>query len=113
MAPVSHLVLIKLPNATSDDFEKLHAAFLELKTGCKKPDGSNYIVSIRGGPDNSPEDAKMNKDYTHAFVVEFRSKEDRDYYVKTDPFHSEYAARLLAATKGVDNVLVLDFEDGN
>jgi hypothetical protein len=52
----------------------------------------------------------LNKGYTHAFVVEFASKEDRDYYITKDPIHSEYAKALLDAVGGVENVLVVDFE---
>ena len=43
-------------------------------------------------------------------MVEFASKEDRDYYIKSDPAHHEFAAKLIAAAGGLDNVLVLDFE---
>lgn len=46
---------------------------------------------------------------THAFVAEFESAADRDYYVASDPAH-------LALQKGlqvvVEKVLVLDFSDG-
>ena len=46
---------------------------------------------------------------THAFVVEFASVEDRDYYVKEDPVHREFVQSL-------DGVLekgqVVDFTPG-
>ena len=46
---------------------------------------------------------------THAFVVEFASKEDRDYYVKKDQAHAEFAKRLIGSVEGA---LVIDFVAG-
>ncbi|KAF8534254.1 hypothetical protein BDD12DRAFT_861372 [Trichophaea hybrida] len=112
MAPIVHIVAVKLPSISVQEFQSLHDDFLALKTSCKKPDGSTYIRSIRGGLENSPEVAKLNKDYTHAFIVEFECKEDRDYYITQDPMHSEYAGKLLGAVGGVEGVLVVDFEVG-
>jgi hypothetical protein len=42
-------------------------------------------------------------------VVEFESAEDRDYYVKKDPVHREFAASVGEL---VQQVRVLDFESG-
>jgi hypothetical protein len=46
---------------------------------------------------------------THGFVVDFRSAEDRDYYVKTDPAHQAFVASLGGL---VNKLVVLDFIDG-
>lgn len=47
--------------------------------------------------------------YTHAFVVEFASEEDRKYYVEEDPAHWEFKKSL----KGLmPNVGVMDFTPG-
>lgn len=51
------------------------------------------------------------KGYTHAFVVEFASVEDRDYYVKEDEKHRAFGGRLVRASEGgVEGILVVDFE---
>ena len=34
---------------------------------------------------------------THAFIVEFESEEDRDFYVKEDTAHKAVAEQLMAA----------------
>ena len=49
--------------------------------------------------------------YSHGFVVEFESEEDRDYYVKEDPAHAAFK-------KSMDGLLVgrpgiMDFEPGS
>lgn len=52
--------------------------------------------------------SSLKNGITHAFVVEFASVEDRDYYVKEDPAHREFV-------KGLDGILekaqVVDFTD--
>lgn len=47
--------------------------------------------------------------FTHGFVSEFESVEDRDYYLNRDPAHLEFVASLKNVVKGVR---VLDFEPG-
>lgn len=47
--------------------------------------------------------------FTHAFIVEFQSEEDRDHYLKSDPAHSEFVGTL---TDVIDGVQVVDFEPG-
>lgn len=47
--------------------------------------------------------------YTHGFVVEFESEEDRDYYVSKDPAHQDFAksvGELMQSAK------VFDYEHG-
>jgi hypothetical protein len=46
---------------------------------------------------------------THAFIMEFASTEDRDYYVHDDPVHDEFKK---FASKVLEQVLVLDFTNG-
>jgi hypothetical protein len=87
-----------------------------------------YILSLKGGKDNSPEglqvcshlvpshvspfqqlaDSKQNG-MTHGFVLEFASAEDRDYYVATDPAHQEFVKNVGEV---VEKPTVLDFSDG-
>lgn len=47
--------------------------------------------------------------YTHGFVVEFESEEDRDYYVSKDPAHQDF---IKFAGELLQNVKVLDYEPG-
>ncbi|XHG00948.1 hypothetical protein AWENTII_004356 [Aspergillus wentii] len=44
--------------------------------------------------------------FTHAFVAEFESVADRDYYVREDPYHAQFAQGLGPLLGGVQ---VLDF----
>jgi len=46
---------------------------------------------------------------THGFVVEFASKEDRDYYVSKDPAHQAFVKTLNGK---VTDSRVIDFEPG-
>jgi len=46
---------------------------------------------------------------THAFIVEFESKEHRDYYVNEDLAHTAFKE---IAGKVVERVQVVDFTDG-
>lgn len=46
---------------------------------------------------------------THAFVVEFANKEDRDYYVQKDPAHQAFIKSLDGI---VEKVQVIDFTAG-
>ena len=81
---------------------------LALKTNCIHPDtGKPYIKASSGGVNNSIEG--LADGFTHAFVVEFESVEDRDYYVKKDPAH----AAFLKSLGGVlVKPLVIDFTAG-
>lgn len=47
--------------------------------------------------------------FTHGFVSEFDSQEDRKYYLEKDPAHLEFVASLKDV---VQNVRVVDFEPG-
>jgi hypothetical protein len=47
--------------------------------------------------------------YTHGFVVEFESAEDRDYYVYKDPSHQEF---VKFAGEVANGVKVVDYEPG-
>ena len=47
--------------------------------------------------------------FTHGFVVEFKSTEDRDYYVTEDPSHQAFVKKNGAQ---FDDVRVIDYEKG-
>lgn len=87
---------------------KVCARFLALKTNCLHPlTGLTYILSLKGGRDNSPEG--LQGGITHGFVVEFASVEDRDYYVNEDGAHKAFVKGLDGL---VEKAVVVDFEDG-
>ncbi|KAJ4318626.1 hypothetical protein N0V94_004331 [Neodidymelliopsis sp. IMI 364377] len=66
-----------------------------------------YIKSFSGGRNNSSEGHAGP--FTHGFVVEFESEEDRDYYVSKDPAHQDF---IKFAGELLQNVKVLDYEPG-
>ena len=100
---------------------------LSLKDTCMHPASNKpYIVSASGGVDNSPEGAQVRLriyrrgrpfthidhpqgGFTHGFVVEFASKEDRDHYVAKDPTHQAFVKKNSSR---FDDVRVIDYEKG-
>ncbi|PNY27358.1 Uncharacterized protein TCAP_02718 [Tolypocladium capitatum] len=46
---------------------------------------------------------------THAFVVEFQSQEDRDYYVRQDPAHNAFVENVL---QKLVQARIMDFSPG-
>ncbi|KAJ9655791.1 hypothetical protein H2198_005411 [Neophaeococcomyces mojaviensis] len=47
--------------------------------------------------------------FTHGFVVEFASKQDRDYYVSKDPSHQAFVKKN---SPQFEDVRVIDYEKG-
>lgn len=47
--------------------------------------------------------------FSHGFVAEFESEDDRAYYLKEDPAHLEFTSSLGPI---IQNVRVVDFEPG-
>ncbi|KAK7183791.1 hypothetical protein DPSP01_004417 [Paraphaeosphaeria sporulosa] len=88
----------------TDALERLQALELDcVHPISKKP----YIKSLKAGANNSPEG--VSDPYTHGFVVEFESAEDRDYYVDQDPAHTDFKSFAGPHLAGVK---VVDFEPG-
>jgi hypothetical protein len=106
---INHIVLFEFKaDASAEKVTETCNNFLGLRDKCLHPTSTKpYIKSVVGGKDNSPEGAQGG--LTHGFVVEFESAEDRDYYVKKDPVHREFAASVGEL---VQQVRVLDFESG-
>lgn len=46
---------------------------------------------------------------THAFVMEFATAEDREYYVSSDPTHQEFVKSLGGI---IEKAQVVDFANG-
>ena len=81
---------------------------LELKKLCVHPTTNKpYIRTIKGGCDHSPEG--LQRGMTHAFVLEFDSVEDRNYYVEEDPAHRAFNEGISGVLEGV---IVVDFTNG-
>ncbi|TQB75903.1 hypothetical protein MPDQ_001504 [Monascus purpureus] len=80
---------------------------LSLKENCLHPSSQKpYIRSSIGGADNSIEGVQSG--ITHAFVVQFASVADRDYYVKEDPAHQAFIQSLDGI---IEKAQVVDFTD--
>ncbi|PLB52512.1 stress responsive A/B barrel domain protein, partial [Aspergillus steynii IBT 23096] len=106
---ITHIVMFQFkPDVSDDVIRDTTNRMLGLKDNCIHPTSQTpYIKSLSGGVNNSKEG--IHHGITHAFVVEFASAEDRDYYVDKDPAH-------LAFVKSVGAVLekaqAVDFTDG-
>jgi len=106
---IIHVVLFKITTSPDESVaKKITSDFLSLKDNCIHPQAQKpYITKLSGGADNSPEG--LQGGLTHGFVVEFASKEDRDYYVSKDPAHQAFVKTL---NDKVTDSRVIDFEPG-
>ncbi|KAF5619466.1 hypothetical protein F52700_11749 [Fusarium sp. NRRL 52700] len=106
---ITHTVLFQFKdNVDPKDIKKTCDDFLQLKDLCVHPASNKpYIISLQGGKDNSPEG--MQNGITHGFVATFESAEDRDYYVKTDPAHQAFIAKVGDL---LEKAIVVDFTNG-
>lgn len=96
-----HLVAFKFkPTAGAADVRKVEDAFAALPA--KVP----QIASYESGTNVSPE--KLDKGFTHAFHLTFRSAKDRDDYL-VHPDHQEFG-RLISPY--IADVFVIDFWGG-
>ncbi|EOO02886.1 putative stress responsive a b barrel domain-containing protein [Phaeoacremonium minimum UCRPA7] len=106
---VTHTVLFQFSkDASPDAIQEACGRMIALKDACVNPSTQKpYIVSLRGGKDNSAEGKQGGA--THGFVVEFASTADRDYYIQHDPAHQTF---VQSASDIVQNAIVVDFENG-
>lgn len=101
-APVSralvHVVSFRFkPSATKPQVDSVVAAFNALRT--KIP----TIRELTWGTNVSPE--KLNKGFTHAFVLRFASDADRDAYL----VHPDHVAFGKLLSPILDDVFVIDY----
>lgn len=83
---LSHLVAFKYKDtASAADIQKVEDAFAALRT--KIP----QIASYESGTNVSPE--KLNKGFTHAYLLTFHSSQDRDEYL-VHPEHKAFGSLL-------------------
>lgn len=93
-----HMVAFKFKDsATSSDIHKVEEAFAAL------PGKIPQIASYEAGTNVSPE--KLDKGFTHGFLLTFHSAKDRDDYL-VHPAHKEFGA-MLGPYLG--DVFVIDF----
>ncbi|KAF2212368.1 hypothetical protein CERZMDRAFT_59260 [Cercospora zeae-maydis SCOH1-5] len=106
---IIHIVLFEFkPTVTHAQVEDVCTRMLALKDSCLHPTtNQKYVKSYGGGRDTSPEG--LQGGFSHGFVSEFESEEDRKYYLEKDPAHLEFVASLKDV---IQNVRVLDFEPG-
>ncbi|KAL2828070.1 hypothetical protein BJY01DRAFT_241017 [Aspergillus pseudoustus] len=106
---IIHIVLFQFKqDATHEAVQDACKCMLGLKDHCLHPSTDKaYIKSASGGRDNSPEGVQGG--ITHAFVVEFETAADRDYYVAEDPVHQEFVKSLGGL---VQKAQVVDFTPG-
>ncbi|TLS27010.1 hypothetical protein PpBr36_05262 [Pyricularia pennisetigena] len=104
-----HTVLFTFKASASDEeVRNVCKQFVALKDKCIHPTSqAPYILSLKAGRDNSQEDCQEG--LTHAFVVEFPSAEDRDYYTNQDPAHQALAKAMDPL---VERAVAVDFLDG-
>ena len=95
-----HMVSFKFKaEATPAQIQAVEEAFRALEGKISE------IKSFRWGTNNSPE--KLNKGFTHGFVLTFKNEKDRDTYL-VHPAHKEFGKLV---TPVLDDVFVLDFKN--
>ncbi|KAF2120992.1 stress responsive A/B barrel domain protein [Lophiotrema nucula] len=106
MGGVTHIVQVSFKSDVSADvIQETCDRMLGLRESCLHPTTQKpYIRASKGGKDCSVEG--MQNGFTHVFVVEFDSVEDRDYYALKDPKHLEFGAFIGTV---VSQVQVMDF----
>ena len=98
MGKVRHIVALKFKDtATAEQIKQVETSFAELKT--KVP----QIVTLEFGTNVSPE--KLNKGFTHGFLLSFKTEKDRDAYL-IHPDHKAFGDSLGPV---LADVFVFDF----
>jgi hypothetical protein len=95
-----HVVNFKFKDtATPEQIKGVETAFAALPTSIPQ------IKSLEWGTNISPE--KLDKGFTHCFVLTFKTEKDRDAYL-VHPQHKEFG-KLVGPTLADGGVLVVDF----
>jgi hypothetical protein len=97
-ARLRHVVSLKFKDtASKEQIKQVEDAFAALETRIPT------ISTLKWGTNVSPE--KLNKGYTHCFLLTFKSEKDRDDYL-VHPAHKEFG-KLLEPV--LAEVMVIDF----
>jgi len=95
-----HFVSFKFKeNTTPEQIKTVEDAFKAL------PQKIDCIADFEMGTNVSPE--KLNKGFTHCFLLAFKTAKDRDAYL-VHPAHKEFG-KTLGTLGCVDDIVVLDF----
>ncbi|KAK1246656.1 hypothetical protein MKX08_000458 [Trichoderma sp. CBMAI-0020] len=90
---ITHLILVAFkPEAEAEAVKKVCSGVLALKDNCLTADTKTPYIN-----------------YTYAFVVEFNSSEDRDYYVKQDTAHPSLVDGALPY---IQQLCIVDYTPG-
>ena len=94
-----HVVIFKFnDDAPEEEVEKIHQRFVELQTHIP------VIQDFEWGLNDSPED--FHQDFTHCYLLTFKSEEDRDSIYAPHPKHKEFGASLQPY---LEKVFVVDY----
>lgn len=94
---IQHIVSLKFKStASAEDIKKVETAFADLKTKISQ------IKALEWGTNISPE--KLNKGFTHCWILTFNSAEDRDAYL-VHPDHKAFGKSLGPV---LEDVFVID-----
>lgn len=101
---IIHVVIFEVAqNSKLDEFDSLVNSLGELRNSTIP-----QIKKFSYGNNCSPEG--LSKNYTHAFTMNFETKEDRDIYLY-HPDHVAIAGKLIDfLADGINSVLVFDYE---
>lgn len=95
---LKHIVLIEFKEGTSvQDIEKVKKAAMKLSE-------INGVHELAFSENVSPEN--LNKNYTHALTMWFKTEEDRDKGYLPHPIHQEFVNFFVPLT---NSVLVFDY----
>ena len=95
---LNHVVSFKFkPTASAEEIKKVEEAFEALKQKITQ------IVSLEWGTNVSKE--KLNKGFTHCWILAFKSEKDRDIYIE-HPAHKEFGK---IAGPVIQEAFVIDF----
>ncbi|KAJ6446252.1 stress responsive a/B barrel domain-containing protein [Purpureocillium lavendulum] len=111
---VKHIVQFQFKaTATPEAINQCVSDMLGLRELCVHPTTQKqYIKSSVGGKDMSIEG--LQHGITHAFIVEFDSVADRDYYVKEDPAHITFVKTYVTSPDSIlEKGQVIDFVPGD
>ena len=81
---------------------------MSLKSRSRHPNtGTPLIKSLKAGKNRSWE--PFSKGLTHAFILEFDSQDDLDYYLTAEPVHLQFSKE---AKPLIEDSVVMDIKDG-
>jgi hypothetical protein len=102
---IKHIVLLAFKkNLSSQQIQAILNALHELRNVIPE------IASFSSGPNQSPEG--LNKEYTHAFIMEFNNAAERDIYLN-HPEHQRVASEIVipALEDGINSVIAFDYAE--